>query len=178
MELTGGVNITKCFSLEGNASISKNTILDFDEVIETYDDDWNDLEPTVVHYDNSTLAFSPSIILNGFADFHLKGFKATWHTGFVSKQYLDNSANEERSLPGYSRTDIALSYDLKVARKGLKDVIFGLNLNNIFDSHYASNGWAYSAIVGNGYPVNNRYYQLGYVPMSGFTCMGNITLKF
>ena len=28
------------------------------------------------------------------------------------------------------------------------------------------------------YTVDNRYYQLGYVPMSGFTCMGNITLKF
>ena len=124
------------------------------------------------------MAFSPTVILNGFADFHFKNFKATWHTGFVGKQYLDNTANEDRSLPCYSRTDIALSYDLKVAKKGLKNVIFGVNFNNIFNKHYASNGWAYSAVVGDSYTVDNRYYQLGYVPMSGFTCMGNITFKF
>ena len=178
MELEAGVNVTKWFSLEGNAAISKNTISDFDEVVETYDADWNDLDPTTVHYDNSTLAFSPTVILNGFADFHYKGFKATWRTGFVSKQYLDNTANEERSLPSYTRTDISLSYDLKVAKKGLKDIIFGMNLNNIFNKRYASSGWVYSAIVGSDYPVTNRYYQIGYVPMAGFTCMGNITLKF
>lgn len=178
MELEAGINVTKWFALEGNAAISKNTIRDFDEVVETYDADWNDLAPTTVHYDNSTLAFSPSFILNGFADFHYKGFKATWHTGFVSKQYLDNTANEDRSLPGYTRTDIVLSYDMKVAKKGLKNVIFGVNFNNIFNKHYAGNGWAYSAIVGDGYPESNRYYQLGYVPMAGFTCMGNITLRF
>jgi iron complex outermembrane receptor protein len=178
MELETGVKVTKWFALEGNAAISKNTILDFDEVVETYDADWNDLNPTTVHYDNSTLAFSPAVILNGFADFHYKGFKATWHTGFVSRQYLDNTANEERSLPSYTRTDIALNYDMKVAKKGLKNIIFGMNFNNIFNKHYASSGWAYSAIVGSGYPETNRYYQLGYVPMSGFTCMGNITLKF
>lgn len=177
MELEAGVNVTKWFSLEGNAAISKNTISDFDEVVETYDADWNDLAPTTVHYDNSTLAFSPTVILNGFADFHYKGFKATWRTGFVSKQYLDNTANEERSLPSYTRTDISLSYDLKVAKKGLKDIIFGMNLNNIFNKRYASSGWVYSAIVGSDYPVTNRYYQIGYVPMAGFTCMGNITLK-
>lgn len=178
MEIEAGINVTKWFALEGNAAISKNTIRDFDEVVETYDADWNDLAPTIVHYDNSTLAFSPSVILNGFADFHYKGFKATWHTGFVSKQYLDNTANEDRSLPGYTRTDIALSYDMKVAKKGLKNIILGVNFNNIFNKHYASNGWAYSAIVGDGYPESDRYYQLGYVPMAGFTCMGNITLKF
>ncbi len=178
MELEAGVNVTKWFALEGNAAISKNTISDFDEVIETYDADWNDLPPTTVHYDNKTLAFSPAVILNGFADFHYKGFKATWHTGFVSKQYLDNTSNDDRSLPSYTRTDIALSYDFKVAKKGLKDVIFGVNFNNIFNKHYASSGWAYSAIVGSDYPESNRYYQLGYVPMAGFTCMGNITLKF
>ena len=31
-----------------------------DEVIETYDDNWYELAPTVKHYDNSTLAFSPT----------------------------------------------------------------------------------------------------------------------
>ncbi len=178
LELTAGVDITDWFSLEANAAISRNAILDFDEVVETYDDSWNDLPATTMHYDNSTLAFSPSVILNGFADFHWKGFEATWHTNFVSRQYLDNTCNKDRSLPRYTQTDIHLGYDLKVAQKGLKHILFGLNLNNIFNSHYASSGWVYSAIVGAAYPEQNRYYQIGYVPMAGFTAMGSIALKF
>lgn len=192
MELTAGVNVTKWFSLEANAALSRNRILDFDEVVETYDDSWNTLPSTTVHYDNSTLAFSPSVILNGFADFHIRGFEATWHTNFVSRQYLDNTCNRDRSLPRYTQTNIRLGYTLPIGRseKGnarseklngfgsRPQIIFGLNLNNIFNRHYASSGWVYSAIVGTGYPEQNRYYQIGYVPMAGFTAMGNITLKF
>ena len=61
---------------------------------------------------------------------------------------------------------------------GMKEVVFGIDLNNIFNRHYAASGWAYSAIVGKDYPADNRYYQLGYVPMAGFNMMGNITLRF
>ncbi len=182
MELTGGVNVTKWFSLEANAAISRNVIRDFDEVVATYDGDWNELPPTTVHYDHSTLAYSPAVILNGFADFHFKGFEATWHTNFVSRQYLDNTTNSDRSLPRYTQTNIRLGYDLALAKqnggKGLKHILFGLNLNNIFNAHYASCGWVYSSIVGEEYPESNRYYQIGYIPMAGFTVMGNITLKF
>jgi iron complex outermembrane receptor protein len=133
-----------------------------------------------VHYDRSTLAFSPSAILNGFLNFHYAGFRAVWHTNFVSRQYIDNTENKDRSLPSYSQTNVKLDYTWNVAKKfaGLKEVVIGLNLNNIFDRHYASSAWVYSAIVGDKYPENNRYYQLGYIPMAGFTAMGNITLKF
>ncbi|MBQ8052148.1 MAG: TonB-dependent receptor plug domain-containing protein [Bacteroidaceae bacterium] len=178
LELTAGMDVTKWLSLEANAAISRNTIRDFDEVVETYDDDWNDLAPATVHYDNSTLAFSPTAIVNGFADFHVRGFSATWHTNFVSRQYLDNTANRDRSLPKYTQTDIHLGYDLELARKGLKHIVFGLGLNNIFNRHYARAGWVYSSIVGSAYPEQSRYYQIGYIPMAGFTAMGSVTLRF
>ena len=186
LEVSAGVDVTKWFSLEANAAISKNTVRDFDEVVETYDADWNDLDPTVIHYDNSTLAFSPTVILNGFADFHIKGFEATWHTNFVSRQYLDNTCNKARSLPKYTQTNIHLGYVWKMRdgenermRNGHRPtLIFGANFNNIFNRRYAANGWVYSAIVGSDYPETNRYYQIGYIPMAGFTAMGNITLRF
>jgi iron complex outermembrane receptor protein len=116
--------------------------------------------------------------LNGFADFHVGDFSATWHTGYVSRQYLDNTENKDRSLPAFTRTDIHLSYDWNISPRGLKHAIFGLDLGNIFNRRYASSGWVYSAIVGDDYPEANRYYQIGYVPMAGFTIMGNVTLKF
>lgn len=178
VELTAGVKVTSWMSLEANAALSSNRIKDFTEVVETYDGDWNDMAPTEVHYDNSTLAFSPSAIVNGFADFHFKGFKATWHTNLVSRQYLDNTECKERSLPKYSQTNVYLSYDLKCGSKGLKSTVLGVNFNNIFNRHYASGGWVYSAIVGDDYPQDSRYYQIGYIPMAGFTVMGHVTLKF
>ena len=178
MELSAGVKVTQWLDLEANAALSRNRIKDFTEVVETYDGDWNDMAPTEVHYDNSTLAFSPSAIVNGFADFHFKGFKATWHTNLVSRQYLDNTECKERSLPKYSQTNVYLSYDLKCGRKGLKSTVLGVNFNNIFNRHYAAGGWVYSAIVGDDYPQDSRYYQIGYIPMAGFTVMGHVTLKF
>lgn len=174
VELSAGVNVTRWLSLEANAALSQNKILDFNEIV----DDWDNGSQTI-HYDNSTLAFSPSAILNGFANFHLGGFCATWHTGYVSRQYLDNTKCSQRSLDAYTRTDVNLSYDLSCSRMGIKHTIFGLQLGNIFNSHYASNGWAYSAIYASGgNPEGNRYTQIGYIPSAGFTLMGNITLKF
>ena len=177
-ELTAGWNATSWFSLEGNAALSINKIKDFDEFVENWDDK---NAPLKVHYNNSTLAFSPSTILNGFMNFHYKGVQLVWHTNYVSRQYLDNSAHKDRSLPAFSQTDINLSYALNMGKKQkcLKEVLFGLNFNNIFNSHYAASGWVYSAVSDNSkYTNDNRYYQIGFMPMAGFTMMGNITLKF
>ena len=173
VELQAGVNPTKWLSIEANAALSQNKIKDFDEVVE----DW-DNGTTTIHYGNSTLAFSPSAILNGFVTFHHKGFAATWHTNYVSRQYLDNTQNLDRSLPAFSTSNMSLSYTLK-PKKVVKEAIFKVNFNNIFNKRYAASGWVYSAICDSyGHPNDNRYYQIGFIPMSGFTVLGNLTLRF
>ena len=177
-ELSAGWNATSWFTLEGNAALSINKIKDFNEFVDNWD---NKKNPLKVHYDNSTLAFSPSAILNGFMNFHYKGAQLVWHTNFVSRQYLDNSENKDRSLPAFSQSDINLSYALKTGKKQnwLKEMVFGLNFNNIFNSHYAASGWVYSAVSGKyKYTNDKRYYQIGFMPMAGFTMMGNVTLRF
>ena len=174
VEIQGGVDVTSWLSIEGNASLSQNKIKDFDEVASV---NWEESFRTI-HYDNSTLAFSPSTILNGFVNLHWNGLQAVWHTNFVSRQYLDNTENADRSLPCYSASDANISYTWK-PNKGIKECIFGLNFNNIFNRRYAANGWVYSSIVEEyGHPNENRYYQIGFIPMAGFTMMGNVTLRF
>ena len=93
-ELTAGWAITRWLSVEGNAALSRNRLLDFDEVVE----DWDNGTRTL-HYSDKALAFSPSAILNGFVNVHFGGFRAVWHTGYISRMYLDNSENVDRSLP-------------------------------------------------------------------------------
>ena len=175
VELSAGYAPTSWLSIEGNAALSKNKVKDFDEVVE----DWDNGSQTI-HYDNSTLAFSPSAILNGFITLHKKGFQAVWHTNFVSRQYLDNTENNDRSLPCYSTSSLNLSYTSKVSKAiGLKEVTIGLNFNNVFNRRYAGSGWVYSAICESyGHGNDNRYYQIGFIPMAGFTSMANVTLRW
>ncbi len=177
LELSAGYTPFSWLSLDVNGAFSHNRILSFDEHV-SYD--WGETY-RIKHYDNSTLAFSPSVILNGMATFKWRGLRAVWHTNFVSRQYLDNTASLDRSLPRYSTTAIRLSYTLNPKRNGarLKQAVFGLDLNNIFNRHFAQSGWVYSSVIPSmGYTDDHRYYQIGYNPSAGFTAMGHVTLRF
>ena len=176
-ELEAGWSPLSWLTVEGNAALSRNIIKDFDEMASV---DWES-SFRKIHYNHSTLAFSPSAILNGMLTLHYKGLEAIWHTNFVSRQYLDNTENRTRSLPCYSQTNINLSYTLHPSRliAGMREAVFGLNLNNIFNRHYAASGWVYSSILDHdGHPNENRYTQIGFIPMAGFNMMGSVTLKF
>lgn len=170
-EVSAGWSPLSWLSLEGNAALSRNRLKNFTECVESWDGPavWNT-------YKSSTIAFSPSAILNGFVDVHFAGFRATWHTNFVSKQYLDNTESSERSLPCYSQTNINASYTFNFAKRvlGLKQVVLGADFNNIFDRHYAASGYVYY----DWYNNNKRNSTVAYIPMAGFNCLGTVTLKF
>ena len=175
IELAANWRICKLLALEGNAALSQNKVKDFDEKVEV---DWTRNAATF-HYDNSTLAYSPSAILNGMVHFNYKGLQATWHTNYVSRQYLDNTENKDRSLPAFSFSNLKFTYTSKVKKVApLHEVVLGLQFNNLFDAHYATSGWVYSAILPGTHPNENRYYQMGFVPMAGRTAMANLTLRF
>ncbi len=192
IELTAGADVLPWLTLEGNAALSKNKIKDFDEMVEDWDDwagnadatlyhcDGNGDEMRSFHYSSSTLAFSPSVILNGFINVHWGGFQAIWHTNFVSRQFLDNTQCDERSLPRFTTSNLSLSYTAKVRKAaGIKEVQLGMNFNNIFCYRYAASGWVYSAIAESyGHTNQNRYYQIGFIPSAGLTTMAMLTLRF
>ena len=172
-ELTARWDVTSWLSLEANAALSRNRLLNFDEYVE----DW-DIGTRKIHYDDAPLAYSPDAILNGFADLHFGGFSAVWHTNFVSRMFLDNTGNADRSLPGYSLTDLSLNYSLK-PRRILKEINFGVNANNLFSARVAQSGWVYSAICESyGHPDDKRYYQIGFMPVAPLTLIGHVTLRF
>ena len=54
--------------------------------------------------------------LNGFIDIHYAGFSATWHTNFVSRQYITNTEDRDFSLPCYSQSDLSLNYSAKLTK--------------------------------------------------------------
>lgn len=175
-EISAGWSPLSWLSIEGNAALSRNKLKNFNERVESWDAEASGNYEVWNHYDNSTIAFSPSAILNGFLDVHFAGFRATWHTNFVSRQYLDNTESKERQLPSYSQTNINATYTFNFAKRviGLKQIVLGADFNNIFDSHYAASGYVYYDWYSNG----KRSSTLAYIPMAGFNCMGHLTLKF
>ena len=176
VELTAGWAPLSWLSVEGNAALSKNKIKDFDEYVSNWEDD---KKPGVVHYDNSTLSYSPSAILNGFIDIHYAGFSATWHTNFVSRQYITNTEDRDFSLPCYSQSDLSLNYSAKVTKTlGIKEISFGVDINNIFNRHYAASAFTWSNATGYGYTLDKRFKQIAYIPMADTTWMTHLTLKF
>lgn len=164
-------------TIAGNAALSQNKIKDFTE----YAEDWGAASGfRTIHYDRSTLAFSPSAIVNGFITARWKGLTATWHTNFVSRQFLDNTQNNDRSLPSFSQSNFSANYAFNnIKCCGLKAINLGVHFNNVFNRHYAASGWVYSAYRhATDLDTDPRYYQIGFVPMAGFNMMGNITLTF
>ena len=195
IELTAAWSPTQWITLEGNAALSRNRIKNFTE----YLDDWDNprpkdydpktqtaasnpnWKPTTQHYQHTSIAISPAAILNAMAALHYKGFQATWHTSFVSRQYLDNTADKLRSLPCFSQSNLHIGYTTKTTHRtlGIKEVALGLDLVNLFGRRYAASGWVYSAVSAkNKYTPDNRYYQIGFIPMAGFNTLTNLTLKF
>ena len=197
IELTAAVQPLKWLSLEGNAALSENCLNDFDEVIEDWRDKYAPDDPkmeqykqdyhidgngdklrTIPHKGKTALAFSPSVILNGFVNFNFGNFKATWHTGYVSRQYLDNSQNTDRSLPAYSLSDLSFSYTVPM-KTVFKSIVIGADLNNVLNARVATSGWVYSAVdEKDGFTPDKRYYQIGFIPAAPFSALAHITLKF
>ena len=173
VELTAGVDVASWLTLEGNAALSRSRLLDFDE----YAEDW-DNGVTIIHYSGTALAFSPDAILNGFATFHFGQFHAVWHTSYVSRMYLDNTQNKDRSLPCYSLSNLSLGYTFHPG-KFLKEMDLGIDFSNVFSARVAQSGWVYSAIYASGgHPDNNRYYQIGFVPVAPLAAIAHVTLRF
>ncbi len=176
-EISADYSPLSWLTIAGNAALSQNKIEDFTE----YAEDWGAAKGfRTIHYDRSTLAFSPAVIANGFITARWKGLTATWHTNFVSRQFLDNTQNDDRSLPCFSQSNFSANYAFNnIKCCGLKALSLGLNLNNVFNRHYAASGGVYSAYRhATDLDTDPRYYQIGFVPMAGFNMMGNITLTF
>ncbi|MBO7510377.1 MAG: TonB-dependent receptor, partial [Bacteroidales bacterium] len=141
--------------------------------------DFGDSGYRTIHHANKALAFSPSAIVNVFADIHYKGVSLTWRTSYVSRQYLDNTENIDRALPEYSLSAFGLGYTMHFPRV-VKELRIGVDVNNVFNSLVAQSGWVYSTILENygDHPDSNRYYQIGFIPVAPCNAQLSVRMRF
>lgn len=173
VELQGSLKPCAWFDWQINATLSRNRIKDFTEWI--YEDEWTN--PIANYIGSTPIAFSPSVTANNAFNFHWKGLDASLMTHYVSRQYLSNAHSEEQMLDPYCVSDLALSYDFG-AVAGLRGLVLGFTVHNLFNEKYESNGYA-----GAGYYVDDNgekvvYRYCGLAAQATTNVLGTVTLKF
>ncbi|MFN3940828.1 MAG: TonB-dependent receptor domain-containing protein, partial [Chitinophagales bacterium] len=149
-------------NINGNFTLSRNLIRNFTEYI----DNWDTGEQEKLNYDKTIISFSPSIIGFASTEYNLMHaiFKDTKNSEllirvdakYVSRQYLDNSADLSRSLNQYLINDCYLTFKFPF-RSG---AVFSSSLavTNFLNESYISNGWVYKYFYNNEQLAINGYY--------------------
>ena len=172
-EITAGVKILEWLRWDGNLVASRNKILNYHQYIDLYDDqdNWNWVgQDSVVG--TTTIAFSPTITASSLFTFDVAGFTATVQTNVVSKQYLDNTEDENAMLRAYSTTNLNLQYQLPMQqwckKNNTPDIRLLCQINNIFNAKYANNGGAEASRFMDGSRCCWYYAQAGINVHAGF----------
>ncbi len=168
IELDGSYTISKALALNANAAFSRNKIKNFTE----YYDDYDNGGQVVNNYALTDISYSPAAVLFGeFVYKPVKGFAVALQSKYVSKQYMDNTQNNDRTINGYWVSNARLGYDFKFA--GVKNVNLGLLVNNVFDKKYESNGYTYGYLYGGNRITENFFY-----PQAGTNFLLSLNVKF
>ncbi|RIJ36852.1 TonB-dependent receptor [Pontibacter oryzae] len=168
LELAGALQMGARASLRSNIAYSQNKVKNFSEFIDDYDNGGqlrND-------YTETTIAFSPDLVTSTQLEVEvLKGLRAAFIYKSVSKQYLDNTENEDRTIPSYEVGDLRFRYTISI-NNVLKELELGLLVSNVFNERYAANGYTYSYVAG-GTVTENFYY-----PQATRNFLASVGLKF
>ncbi|MDQ6761124.1 MAG: TonB-dependent receptor [Bacteroidota bacterium] len=166
-ELQAAVKINQWLNASGNISFSKNKIKNFTEYIDDYDNGGQ----LINEYKNTTISFSPDVVSAASVNFiPVANGEISFQSKYVSRQFLDNTSNIQRSIKPYFVHDVRLSYTLH--EKSFKEVDFIFKINNILDKKYEANGYTYNYFYGGKLDVENYYF-----PMAGTNFLAAINIK-
>ena len=174
IELEAGFIVNKYINWRGSLSLSQNKINEFTAHYDKYDEDYNWIGVEEVLYEDTDIAFSPSVISSSIIQISpVKGFEVTLTSKFVGKQYIDNTMSEERMLDPYFINDLRFNYNINTPNIRGIELVFAVN--NIFDVFYVPNAWVYA-----GYVEGQGIMSLddGYFPQAGRHFAAGINIKF
>ena len=157
IELEESWKINSFFTSSSNLTFSQNKIEAFTEYLDDYDQGG---QLAIVHK-NTAIALSPNLTANHSLLVKLNNqWNLNFTSKYVSKQYLDNTQNEARTLKAYFLQDISTSYTLFNKQKWNASI--NLYANNIFNKLYEPNGYTFSYIYEGATTTSNNYF-----PMAG-----------
>ncbi|MEI6946110.1 TonB-dependent receptor plug domain-containing protein [Paraflavisolibacter sp. H34] len=172
LEAWGGVQLNKWLSLQGNVTISRNIINHYTDYVARYDAAFDFAGYDTLRIKNAQISFSPWLTAAGSVSIKpVRRTELLLTNKAVSKQYLDNTNSDAKQLKGYFVQDAQLRYTLSNKTVKAADII--VQVNNLWNRKYETNGYTYSYYYDTSLIRENFYY-----PMAGtnFTIGLNIKL--
>ncbi len=167
VELQANVKPIAWFNAAANLTLSSNRIINFTEFVDDYDNGGQKENK----FSSAPLSFSPSTIAGITINFiPVKNGEISLLNKYVSRQYMDNTGNEARSIDPFFVSDLRLSYGIRL--KKIKEINLVFQLNNVFNKLYEANGYTFSYIYGAQTITENFYY-----PMAGTNFLAGINIK-
>jgi iron complex outermembrane recepter protein len=171
LEAWGGADINKWIQVQGNVTISRNKLKNYVDYLYKYDANFEFAGYDTLRFANTDISFSPWLTAFGSVSIKpVQNFEVTTNAKVVSKQYLDNTASDAKKLNGYFVQDAQLRYTLKT--KTIKSTELILQVNNLWNKKYESNGYTYSYKYDTSLIKENFYY-----PMAGTNWMLGLNFK-
>lgn len=178
IELQGEIKLNSLLNVTANLSLSRNKVKNFTEFIDDYDNGGQKTNS----FQSSDIAFSPSVVGGASINFlPFKNAELSLLSKYVSKQYLDNTGNNNRSLNAFYTQDIRAIYTIKKnpdaisssrRSSSIKELTIIAQLNNVFNREYEPNGYTFSYYAG-GETVTENYY----FPMAGINFMLGVNIR-
>jgi iron complex outermembrane receptor protein len=168
VEASARVKVAQQLSWFVNATVSTNKVKNFTQYLQNYDTGTLD----ATQYKKTDIAYSPDFTSSSTISYHpIKNGEIAFISKYVSRQYLDNTSTQSRSIDGYFVNDVRLNYNFSI--KGIKNVGVGLLVNNVFSKKYVSDGATYPDIEG-GKVANYNYF----FPQAPVNFLASLNLKF
>ncbi|WP_461083563.1 TonB-dependent receptor [Spirosoma flavus] len=168
IELEAGVRLAKQLRWNVNATFSRNRVQNFTEYLDNYDDGTQ----VARQYSQTDISFSPNLIAGSQLMYTpVKGLELSLLSKYVGRQYLDNTSNEGRIINAYFTNDIRAIYTLKPSFA--QEIAVTFLCNNVLNTLYESNGFAYT-YFSEGKVVNENYYY----PQAGRNILVGLRLRF
>lgn len=154
VEFDGRLQIAQPFYWSVATALSTNKVKNFQQYLYNYDTDQTVLNQ---QYQKTDIAFSPAFVASSELGYRpIKGGEIALISKYVSKQYLDNTSNDERKLDAFFVNNIRLRYNFST--KAVKNIGLTLLINNILSEKYEPNGATYPDIEGGKVVSYNYYY--------------------
>ncbi|MGK6350259.1 TonB-dependent receptor [Parapedobacter sp. DT-150] len=147
LEVDGRWAPTPWFAWSATGVYSQNKINNFTEVV-------GDVEN---FYETTDISFSPDWVASSELSFRpWKPVELALLSKYVSRQYLDNTGNEDRSIEGFFVNHVRVAYNTSFWK--LKNLGVTLLVNNVFNTQYASSGYTWGYYLSETDRVDYNFY--------------------
>ncbi|MDB5235977.1 MAG: TonB-dependent receptor, partial [Hymenobacter sp.] len=168
VELTGFASADDKISLSTTLTLSQNRILDYRDVV--YDENFL---PVVAEARTSTISYSPAVVsAHTLEGQPVKNLRLALLAKTVSRQYLDNSENDARSIKPYQTLDFRVRYAIHPTF--MKEIEVALLVNNVLNREYVANGYTYSYVGASGQQETFNWFY----PQATRNFLASVNLKF